>query len=346
MSDEPPGARLHRFFRSFRLLLAGPARPRRGYDARAHTARAIHALWVVRFYYLITLHFAFETQRNLARLTASDRRIDPLWPVAWIDDATFAAATTTVGLAFLASALAAVIAPHRRATRLLLAFFYLQALAIENSFGSINHYGHAGLWLALVFVLLPDTGTPDLEKNRTARACYLTVVFLAQALVALFYTSSGLRKAWYGVVVPDGSVSSFAPDALPILVVQKWLQTGDQPLLAGLFIDNLWLAWPVHLLVIYVELFSIVAVFRPTLHRLWGLLLVVFHLMVWLLLGISFAWQPVLISLLFIWSPFAPRLSFSEMLRHLPLLGDFFPRSARANAPATSPSCADRHDLR
>ena len=174
--------------------------------------------------------------------------------------------------------------------RVLVALFYLQALAFENSFGSINHYGHLGLWLALCFAALPSGSRDALRRSRARRHEYLAVFFLAQCLAALFYTSSGARKAYYGFVVPDGAVSSFAPDALPLLVVQKWLQTGDQPLLADLFIQHLWLAWPAHLLVIYVELFALVAVFRRELHQLWGALLISFHLLVWLLLGISFAY--------------------------------------------------------
>ncbi len=126
------------------------------------------------------------------------------------------------------------------------------------------------------------------------------------------------------VAVVNTSVRSIAPNALPLLVTQKWLQTGDHPLLADFFVQHLWLAWPVHLLVIYIELFALVAVFRPELHRLWGLLLLTFHLMVWLLLGIVFAYQPLVIAPLFIWSPFAPMShpKLAQILRQLPLFGD------------------------
>jgi hypothetical protein len=297
---------------------------RRPYNAAAEIDAGERAWWVVRAFYLVVLHFAFETQRNLHRLSASDREIDPLWPVAWVDGETLTAAAQVIGLAFLVSAVVAVLAPERRMPKILVALFYLQALAFENSFGSINHYGHLGLWLALCFAALPATSVSQLRRSRAHRREYLAVFFLVQCLVALFYTSSGARKAYYGVVVPEGSVSSFAPDALPILVVQKWLQTGDQPLLADLFLQHLWLAWPMHLLVIYIELFALIAVFRRELHQLWGAMLITFHLMVWLLLGISFAYQPVLLALVLVWSPFAPKPhpGFRQSLRQLPGFGD------------------------
>jgi hypothetical protein len=229
-----------------------------------------------------------------------------------------------IGLAFLVSAVVAVLAPARRIPRILVALFYLQALAFENSFGSINHYGHLGVWLALIFVALPATSLDQLRCSRARRHEYLAVFFLAQSMVALFYTSSGARKAYYGFVVPEGAVSSFAPDALPLSVVQKWLQTGDQTLVADLFMQHLWLAWPMHLLVIYVELFALVAVFRRELHQLWGAMLISFHLAVWLLLGISFAYQPVLLALVLVWSPFAPKphARLLQILHQLPGVGD------------------------
>jgi len=332
--------RAYSWLRRGRRRLHGPAALRRAYVAAADIDAGARAWWAVRAFYLVALHFAFETQGNLQRLGASDRHIDPLWPVAWVHDGILAAAANAIGLAFLVSAVLAVLVPGRRAPRLLVALFYLQALALENSFGSINHNGHLGLWLALCFMALPAGSLDDLRRSRARRHEYLAMFFLAQSLVALFYASSGARKAYYGFVVPEGAVSSFAPDALPLLVVQQWLETGDQPLLADLFIQHLWLAWPAHLMVIYIELFAIVAIFRRELHQLWGALLITFHLLVWLLLDVSFAYQPVLLALLLVWSPFAPQPhpSAGQILRQLPGLGDLIGLFRRPPPPAAVPS--------
>jgi hypothetical protein len=324
MSARAPSHLTYHWLRRARDRLRGPMPLRRPYSAAADIDAGERAWWAVRAFYLVVLHLAFETQRNLQQLGASDRQIDPLWPVAWVDAETFTAAANVIGLGFLASSLIAVLAPARCIPRILVALFYLQALAFENSFGSINHYGHLGLWLALSFALLPATSRDQLRRSRAQRHAYLAVFFLAQSMVALFYTSSGARKAYYGFVVPEGAISSLAPDALPILVAQKWLQTGDQPLPAELFMQHLWLAWPMHLLVIYVELVALLAVFRRELHQLWGAMLITFHIAVWLLLGISFAYQPVLLALVLVWSPFAPKPypRLLQILHQLPGLGD------------------------
>ena len=209
---------------------------------------------------------------------------------------------------FLAASAVLLYRPGSVAARAFVALSFLGCVALENSFGSINHYAHLPLWLALCFVFLPGGTLDDLlaADRRAARRRFLATFFLAQALAGLFYTLSGLHKVYFGVFVPDGRVSSFAPDALPLLVVHRWLQTGEAPLLQEIFLAHGWIAWPGYLLVLYLETFAFVAAFRPALHRLWGTGLMVFHVLVWALMGIPFRYQPMLVAMLFLLSPFDP----------------------------------------
>jgi hypothetical protein len=305
-------------------LLSGPARLRRPYRAAAHVEAATTAYWLVRAFYLFTLYYAFETLRQLYKLGSSGRDVDPLWPVFWIDQDHLALATAVLGLGLVVASVAAVAWPGRRWPRAAVALLGVLCVALMNSFGSINHSSHVWLWVAICFCALPHATPTGLTLRRNLRQSYLTVFFATQCLIALFYSLSGGFKAFHGVYVQEHAISSFAADALPLLVVQRWLETGNTPLLAGFFLDHLWIAWPAHLLVIYVELFALVAVFRPELHRLWGLALMIFHLTVWLLMGISFPYQPMLVVLLFFCSPFRPRPapSLVQVLRQLPGFGD------------------------
>jgi hypothetical protein len=83
------------------------------------------------------------------------------------------------------------------------------------------------------------------------------------------------------------------------------------------------LGWPLHIGVIYFELFSIVIAFRPGLHRLWGLLLIAFHIGTILILSFSFTVNILLLALLFVMSPFHPRnQTRQQLLLQLPLFGD------------------------
>jgi len=307
-----------------RRVLRGPARLRRPYRADAHADAATSAYWLVRAFYLFTLYYAFATLRRVYVLGTSDLQISPLWPVFWIDQGNLAPATALLGLGLTAASVAAVAWPGRRWPRVAVALLGVMCVALVNSFGSINHSSHVWLWVAICFAGLPGTSPRGPASSRGLRQRYLTVFFATQCLVALFYTLSGGFKAFHGIYVREHAVSSFSADALPLLVVQRWLETGETPLLAQFFLDHLWIAWPAHLFVIYVELFALVAVFRPELHRVWGLALMTFHLTVWLLMGISFPYQPMLMVLLFFCSPFQPKPapSIAQILRQLPGFGD------------------------
>jgi hypothetical protein len=71
----------------------------------------------------------------------------------------------------------------------------------------------------------------------------------------------------------------------------------------------------------YLETFSVIAAFRPRLHRLWGLGLIAFHFGTQLVMGFTFAPNIVLVGLLLVCSPFAPdRVKVKETVLDLPIL--------------------------
>jgi len=133
-----------------------------------------------------------------------------------------------------------------------------------------------------------------------------------------------LRNGKPSRISPKNAVSSFAPSALAYLVVDRLRYEPDATILQKTFLQHMWVGWPMYLFVIYIEFFSIVAVFRSELHRFWGISLMVFHFSVWLLMGVSFPYQPMTVALLYIFSPFAPTngVPISSWFRSLPLFGE------------------------
>lgn len=92
-------------------------------------------------------------------------------------------------------------------------------------------------------------------------------------------------------------------------------------------VDYPWFGWPIYLIAIYLETFSLLVAFRPAVHRAWGLGLILMHAGICLALDISFVWQVHLLALMLIASPFAPtyeswRAAVVATLRDFPLLGD------------------------
>jgi hypothetical protein len=78
----------------------------------------------------------------------------------------------------------------------------------------------------------------------------------------------------------------------------------------------------VWLAALYLEVFAIVAAFRPRLHLVWGAGLILFHVGVLLAMGILFLEPPLLLLLLFVLSPFARGEPNAEAtLESLPWLG-------------------------
>lgn len=292
---------------------------------------AEQAYWLVRAYYLITFFMAFALLRELYELGQTPRQPDPLWPVFWVRWIPMPTACNMIGLTLLIASIASLLKYHSRLPRIVIFLFMLQAAALLNSFGSFNHGYHIWTWLSLCFMLFPLGARSEVTKSFRSRHWFLTCFLLTQLLVALFYTLSGFFKAYFGFRVRIDMVSSFAYDALAILATGRWTETNEQPLLQRLFMENPWIGRPAHLTVMYVELFALVAFFRPAMHRLFGTLLMLFHLGVWMLLGISFSYQPLTMALLFVWSPIAPRqsLPMRVYLYQLPLFGDLLGLATR-----------------
>ena len=170
---------------------------------------------------------------------------------------------------------------------------------------------------------------------------YLTSIRAAQALLLLFYSMTGCWKLLFGVIdAAGGRIGNFSPEALPLTLANRILQTGTDPLLADVVIDNVWLAWPMFLGLIYIQVVSLAIAFRPRLHVLWAYLQIGFHLGTWLLMQIVFAEHILLLILLLVLSP--QRLAFRslvEALGDLPLLGWI---SRRRLSPVEQPVAAVR----
>ena len=114
----------------------------------------------------------------------------------------------------------------------------------------------------------------------------------------------------------------FARDALARQIVDQLLRTNSTSLLGPFFIEHPFLGWPLNLGAVYLELFAFVSVFRFSLHRFWGVTLILFHLGTYLMMKVSFHINILLLGLFFVYSPFAlPRNSWRVILYDLPLVG-------------------------
>jgi len=265
--------------------------------------------WQFQAFYLIYLMVSFELVRKIYRtLQRSIEREavpEPLWAVIWVNWVSLETAVFVIGLALPVSALAALWRPAAWWPRMFVFVCLLQYTAFDNSFGSINHFMYYPLWISFIFLFAPVEPPKRGATSISVHMRYLYPAFLAQVFIGLFYTLSGYHKVINGFFPSTSTVSSFHPDALPLLAFELLENNGRTSMLGNFFSNHLWIGWPAFLSVMYFELFFIIAVFRPQLHRLFGFVFAAFHIGVWLVMGITFQFQPIMVALIFIMSPFA-----------------------------------------
>jgi hypothetical protein len=288
-----------------------------------------HAETLVRCFYAVLLFFAVAAIPTHQRWT-DIVTMAPLWPVRWIDVVGIRAALPAILALFLVGTLLAAVFPGSRAARVLAFVGLLEEMAFRFSSGKIDHFYHSWMWAAFVLNFLPAVPREH-EPSLGRRQRYLTTFVGAAALPMLFYSLAGFWKIglaplqWW-----RGEVHSFAPEALAYHVAAK-LGAGPAPnAMAAFFVDHPSAGWPLFVGHMYLELFALVAAFRPALHRLWAVGLIAFHVGSGLILDVHFPEAVLFLGLFYLGSPFRPeRLGWRRVGGALPILGIPFRRSGR-----------------
>lgn len=304
------------------------ARQRRAFD---------RAVLLVRVYYAATLYLiALELPqwRGWSEATA----LAPSWPVAWIGLIGVGPAVHLIMSFAIAATLAAAVVPSSRAARVLVAIALLELVALHYSFGRIGSGWGTWLWAALLFVLLPhDRAGVDTPAARAGRQKYLTVFWAVQLMVFGSFALSGAWKVVYAAgQIAAGEVHAFAPSALARHVAGQLFFSGKTSVLGRAIIENPILGWLPFLGVLYVQLGALAAAFRPTLHGIWAVALIAFHLATTVVLAMTFPRSVLLLAILCAASPFAPvEMYWRRVGTDLPFVGPLLRRGRRAG-PATA----------
>jgi len=286
--------------------LAGPSTEGLGATLRARTLAYTRAETIVRVYYALAIVWVVGEMNSWTTLAEVDAA-DPQWPAGWLEHVDLQLGIHAILIAFVVAALLAAVAPSWRLARLAYFVMLLQYLAVQNGFGKVNHANHAWLFVSAVFVLLPDRGWRGETTTRAAKSYFLSVVAAAQVVVLFLYTLTGLWKILFALNdLTTDRVSGFELKGFSYIIADRLLATNQDTLLGEFFVHNHVVGWALYTGTIYLEAASLLIAFRPRLHRVWGIGLILFHLGTQLAMGFTFRPNVALIGLLFVASPFAP----------------------------------------
>lgn len=245
-----------------------------------------------------------------------------LWPVAWLDWVPLRGGILAILVFNLCAALAASMFSGSRLARAAAFLGIFQFAALVNSTGKIGHNLHIMVFISFLLVWLPD-GWNRSGAPRWVRSSVYLMVSGAQAVLMLSYTMAGLIKVGAGVFqVAAGQSSVFHYDGLARQIADRLLQTGASRPLGEWLIANPVAAWPLMMLVLYIELFAIWAVFRPRLQVFFAAALIVFHAGSYFTMTILFLHHCVLLGLLLAIVPLGSlRWSMRGFVHDLPVIG-------------------------
>lgn len=251
-----------------------------------------------RFFYASCCFLAYTSAPRLLEL-AQRSHLDPLWPVAWVARVSLPVSALAIALLFLVSSLLAVFTPGSRVARATCAFFMLESVALQNSFGKINHSSHTFVLAAIVLVFLPKNDSVT-YRVQTLRSWFgVTVVALAT------YTVAGTAKIRGAAIdLFRGDMSVLHPDALAVIIARQAVVRGqaldELSPLAGALIEYPVLGWPFMLGAIALEVGAVLAPFVPAVYRPWLLSLLAMHFGILFIMGISFGNAVLLLLILFV----------------------------------------------
>ncbi len=197
--------------------------------------------------------------------------------------------------------------------------------ALSNSYGSINHGRYLLLYVGFALLFLPRRGGRADELTRKDVLSSLGTLSIVQSTILLSYTLAGWWKIWHArleLLSPDGMIR--------ILLNRALADTDDVAPLLPFIAQQEHLIQVMLWVTLYIEVFALLVVFRPHLHRPFGISFLLFHLGSAWLMNILFSVNIMMIGLFLVLSPLAPaRFSLSGLIQSLPIIGIPFRARAR-----------------
>jgi len=276
---------------------------------------------LVPFFYYFLFFIAFQKLEGLNyTISQGQRGFLPRLPIFWADYFNYSTTTTLIIIFFVFSTLAGAYFYRNRIGRIFALLGILQYHAFLNSFGGPQHQLDHWLWVALILVFLPDIWGKKSHSSEGHKK-FLVVFWGVQAFLLLTYSMSGIGKL-HGAIEQylQGQAHAFSFDVAALHITSLLTVMQETTILGPLIVNYPVLGWLPFLAVIYLEFFSFLVAFRPSLHKIWALALILFHIGTYLAMRAIFVAPSALLLIFFFNSPFRETgTQWRESLSDLPL---------------------------
>ena len=268
---------------------------------------------LLRIFYCVSL--GLIVHQFSPRVTSTDwlrsQSFNWSWPVIWIDyfEEKFFIVLAVFFLTFFLCVLCIFFVRSIWIKILCVTSFFI-LLSIEFSFGKIGRSAHSWLFVFIVFSFIGNDKRKDQFFFHTAQFWVLMTYGLSgiHKLTNLF--SYVMKFGFKNLMPVEKSIANRIYD-IPNYNVGKALlqEVLSWPVFFSLFLWGL---------LIYFQISCLFVVFRPPLYRLWGILIILFHLTTVFMLQILFFYNMILVSLLLVENPYEIKFSMRKTICSIP----------------------------
>ena len=262
----------------------------------------IHLFYFYILILSIKIFSPFSQLPEWDTLLNSQHLFQPVWSLKWLPTEHWELCVRLVLLLFFFTSIIGLALWKRfKIARICVFLSFFLYLSLISSFGKIDHYLHLTLIVSFLLIFIPSSKSGDYNSNLQK------LFFGIQTFILLTYFTSGLFKL-YGILDQEllSLNSAFSPDSLAQnLSKTSFASSSDY------FLQSFILNTPSYLFSIIlvfgclIEFLSIYIIFKPKLHKTWGLLLILFHAGILLSVGPDFTNQIFIVGIFILFSPFA-----------------------------------------
>lgn len=269
---------------------------------KAHINLLLKSFYLILFYLSLQGFSPYGQTPDIIQIFNSFQYFEPLWPITFIKNQHYEIIISFIFIGFLIITITAFLIGNKyRIIRFLVFVFYFFYLSVIFSFGKIDHYHHVSLIISFFLIFIPS-----FKSFKDIRRLHLEVLWFIILFILCTYSSSGLFKFWGIIEQPLlGETNALDPSTLAEFSAKTSIGHNHKFFLTDFILTNVSFFYSILIFLAYfIELISVFIAFLPSLHRIWGIILISFHTFNLLAIGADFSIQILMVGLFLVLSPF------------------------------------------